>query len=142
MSDLLGAGWAFPVDVDVHGRIGLARREHDVEQAIMMILLTAKGQRVMRPEFGCRIHELIFAPNNATTVGMITYYVEDALGMWEPRINVLDVEVQSDDHASERLLITISYEIKTTLDQRTLVFPFYRIPGEGTPVAGEPSGAI
>lgn len=137
MVDLLGSGWAFPVDVDVHGKIGLARRERDVEQAIMMILLTAKGQRVMRPEFGCRIHELIFAPNNATTIGLLTYYVEDALAMWEPRIRVINVDVGSDDDTPERLLITITYEIKTTLDERTLVFPFYRIPGEGEAVAGE-----
>jgi phage baseplate assembly protein W len=137
MNDLLGAGWAFPVNVDVRGRIGLARQEHDVEQAIVMILLTAKGQRVMRPEFGCRIHELIFAPQDATTVGLLTHYVKDALGMWEPRIDVLEVKVESDVKASERLLITIRYEIRTTLDERTLVFPFYRIPGEGKSVAGE-----
>jgi uncharacterized protein len=130
MTDFLGSGWAFPVGVDARGRIALARRERDVEEAIHMILLTPKGQRIMRPEFGCQIHDLIFAPNDATTAGLAAYYVEEALGMWEPRIRVLDVEATTDTDDSSRLLIEIRYEIKATHDQRALVFPFYRIPGE------------
>ena len=128
--DIIGSGWAFPLGVDARGRIALARQERDVEQAIHMILLTPKGQRMMRPEFGCRIHELIFAPNDATTAGLATYYVEDALGMWEPRIQVESVNAQPDPENSGRLLIEIKYEIKATHDRRSLVFPFYRIPGE------------
>jgi phage baseplate assembly protein W len=128
--DFLGAGWAFPVGVDARGRIALSRRERDVEEAILMILLTPKGQRVMRPEFGCQIHELIFAPNDATTAGLAAYYVEEALAMWEPRIRVLEVNAGPDPQASERLLLDIRYEIKATYDRRALVFPFYRIPGE------------
>ncbi len=77
-SDFLGAGWAFPVGVDARGRIALSRRERDIEEAIVMILLTPKGQRVMRPEFGCQIHDLLFAPNDATTAGLAAYYVEEA----------------------------------------------------------------
>jgi len=129
-SDFLGTGWAFPVGVDARGRIALSRRERDIEEAILMILLTPKGQRVMRPEFGCRIHDLIFAANDATTAGLAIYYVEEALAMWEPRIRLLDVSAAPDPAAGERLLITIRYEIKATYDKRALVFPFYRIPGE------------
>jgi phage baseplate assembly protein W len=129
-SDFLGAGWRFPVGVDARGRIALSRRERDIEEAILMILLTAKGQRVMRPEFGCQIHDLVFAPNSATTAGLACYYVEDALTMWEPRITVLDVTAAPDPEHDERLLIHIEYEIKSTYDRRALVFPFYRIPGE------------
>jgi len=129
-ADILGAGWAFPVGVDARGRIALARQGEDVDQAIRMILLTPKGQRVMRPEFGCQIHDLIFAPNDATTFGLAAYYVEEALAFWEPRIRVQAVNVAPDPVANERLLITITYEIKATYDQRALVFPFYRIPGE------------
>ena len=132
--DILGSGWAFPPTVDARGRIALARQERDVEEAIYMILLTPIGQRVMRPEFGCRIHDLIFAPNDATTIGQATYYVEDALGMWEPRIQVRRVNAVPDPENNGRLLITIHYEIKATHDERSLVFPFYRIPGEATPV--------
>ena len=128
--DIIGSGWAFPPGVDARGRIALARQERDIEEAIYMILLTPKGQRVMRPEFGCRIHDLIFAPNDATTIGMAIYYVEDALGMWEPRIKVEDVEAEPDPTNSGRLLIEITYTVKATHDRRSLVFPFYRIPGE------------
>jgi Bacteriophage baseplate protein W len=129
-ADILGVGWAFPVGVDARGRIALARQEEDIRQAIQIILLTPKGQRVMRPDFGCQIHDLIFAPNDATTAGLAAYYVEDALAMWEPRIRVLEVDARPDEDEPARLLIHITYEILATYDQRSLVFPFYRIPGE------------
>lgn len=131
--DVVGSGWAFPPTVDARGRIALARQERDVEEAIQMILLTPIGQRVMRPEFGCGIHDLIFAPNDATTMGLARYYVEDALGMWEPRIEVTEVLVAPDPGNTGRLLIEIRYLIKATHDERALVFPFYRIPGEEGP---------
>jgi phage baseplate assembly protein W len=131
MRDFLGTGWAFPVSVDAHGRIALAQQERDIEEAIRIILLTPQGQRVMRPEFGCQIHELIFDPDDATTAGLASYYVEEALGMWEPRIRVLEVSARPDAAHAERLLIDIHYEIKATHDRRSLVYPFYRIPGEG-----------
>lgn len=129
MGDILGSGWAMRIGVDTRGRIALAHRERDIEEAIQIILLTPKGQRVMRPEFGCQIHDLIFAPNDVTTAGLAAYYVRQALAMWEPRIVVHEVNADSDADAPERLLITITYEIKTTHDRRSLVFPFYRIPG-------------
>ena len=130
MADFLGSGWAFPVDVDPRGGIALARQEHDVEQAIHMILLTPCGQRVMRPEFGCHIHELLFAPNDAGTAGLAARYVEEAIGRWEPRVRVLGVAARSDPEDPARLLIEIQYEIKANNDKRSLVFPFYTIPGE------------
>jgi hypothetical protein len=130
-ADFLGAGWAFPVGVDGNsGRIALARRERDIEDAITMILLTPKGQRVMRPDFGCQIHDLVFAPNDAKTAGLAAYYVEEALLFWEPRIRLIEVTAEADPDNRERLLIHIDYEVKATYDRRALVFPFYRIPGE------------
>ncbi|MER3444348.1 MAG: phage baseplate protein [Meiothermus sp.] len=129
-SDFLGVGWAFPIGVDKRGRIALARHETDIEQAIRMILLTPKGQRVMRPEFGCQIHDLMFAPMDASTMGLASFYVEEALKVWEPRIEVLEVRVQPDPEREERMLIHIHYAVKATHDKRSLVFPFYRIPGE------------
>jgi hypothetical protein len=136
-ADILGVGWAFPVGIDVRGRIAFARQKEDIDQAIRMILLTPKGQRVMRPEFGCQIHDLIFAPNDATTFGLAAYYVEEALAFWEPRIRVESVNVAPDPDDPARLFIDITYEVKATYDRRTLVFPFYRIPGEAvtTPAA-------
>jgi uncharacterized protein len=140
MTDVLGTGWAFPPRIDARGRIAMARQERDVEEAIRIILLTPKGQRVMRPEFGCRIHDLAFSPNNATLMGLASYYVEEALAMWEPRISVEEVNARVDADSSERLLIDIKYRIKATADRRSLVFPFYRIPGEEQ-VGPEPLGA-
>ncbi len=129
-NDFLGVGWAFPVAVDARGRVALARQVTDIEQAITIILMTPKGQRVMRPEFGCQIHDLIFAPNDANTWGLAEYYVEEALRFWEPRIEVIDVIARSDPDNNERMNVRIEYVVKKTLDRRTLVFPFYRIPGE------------
>jgi phage baseplate assembly protein W len=130
MSDFLGVGWAFPVSVDARGRVALARQERDIEEAVQIILLTPKGQRVMRPDFGCRIHDLTFSPNDATTAGLAAYYVKEALGMWEPRIRVQDVSTSIDPRNASRLLVEIHYEIKASHDRRSLVFPFYSIPGE------------
>ena len=130
MTDVLGTGWAFPPRVDSRGRIALARQERDVEEALRIILLTPKGQRVMRPEFGCRIHDLMFSPNNSTLTGLATYYVEEALEMWEPRIQLEEVSARVDPDNPQRLLIDVSYRLKATADRRSLVFPFYRIPGE------------
>src|SRR5262249_42757633 len=116
MTDFLGSGWSFPVGVDAQGKIAMARREHDVEQAIKIILMTPMGQRVMRPEFGCQIHELIFAPNDASTANLAAFYVKDSLEMWEPRIRVLDVDAHPDSDDPARLLIEIDYEILATHD--------------------------
>ena len=129
-ADFVGAGWCFPVHIDARGRVALSRRDRDIEEAIRIILLTPKGQRVMRPEFGCQIHDLIFAPNDATTAGLATYYVEEALTMWEPRIRLIEVSAMPDEENDGRLMIQIEYEIRSTYDRRSLVFPFYRIPGE------------
>jgi uncharacterized protein len=130
MADFLGVGWSFPVTVDARGRVALARGERDIEQAIRIILMTPVGQRIMRPEFGCRIHELMFEPNDGSTAGLAAYYVERALGMWEPRIRVIQVLVTTDEEDPARMLIDVHYEIKATADRRSLVYPFYTIPGE------------
>jgi uncharacterized protein len=129
-TDFLGAGWSFGVRVDGRGGIALSSRERDIAESIRIILLTAKGERVMRPEFGCQIHTLIFAPNDATTAGLASYYISEALAMWEPRIRVLEINPRIESSSPEKLDIEIVYEIKATHDQRSLVFPFYRIPGE------------
>ncbi|HHE72823.1 MAG TPA: phage baseplate protein, partial [Chloroflexi bacterium] len=88
------------------------------------------GERVMRPTFGCRLQDLVFAPNNSQTAAQARRYVEEALGMWEPRINLVKVDVQQDPDAANCLVIRIQYEIKTTHDRRSLVYPFYLIPEE------------
>jgi phage baseplate assembly protein W len=83
----------------------------------------------MRPNFGCDIHNLVFAPNNATTWGLAAHYTEEALGWWEPRIDVTEIDPQPDPEDASRLLINIKYVLKATNDARNLVYPFYLLPG-------------
>jgi phage baseplate assembly protein W len=128
--EIVGAGWAFPLHVNGAGGIALARGENDIEQAIRIILGTAKGERRMRPNFGCAIHDLVFAPNDESTWGLARYAVEEALGWWEPRVDVEEVIVGPNPDAAARLDIEILYSIRATKDRRTLVYPFYVITPE------------
>ncbi|HEU4347607.1 MAG TPA: GPW/gp25 family protein [Actinoplanes sp.] len=120
--EVLGRGLAFPLRVGVRGlgeSAGVAR----VEESIRIILGTQHGERLMRPQFGANLKSLIFAPNNATTASLATYYVTDALARWEPRIDVLDVLVTNDlDTAG--LVIEIRYRLRATAQEHSLVLPF------------------
>jgi len=123
--EYIGQGLAFPLQVDPRGGIALATGTHDIEQAIRIILMTAPGERMMRPEFGCRIHELVFAPHDAATESLAAYYVQIALERWEPRIELREVEVVTDPARDGVLLVEIKYEVKDTHDERSIVYPFY-----------------
>lgn len=122
--DFLGVGWTLPVELK-NGQIEVARYENAVRQSIWMILSTAKGERVMRPDFGCDIHEKVFSPNSLGTVGQIISDVRDALIEWEPRIDVLDVDTIPDPNQPNLILIQINYQIRTTNNIFNLVYPFY-----------------
>jgi len=126
----LGRGWAFPLTVNRRGGISLINEEEDIEAAIKMILLTSKGERVMRPTFGSSLNDFVFATNNKSTHGLVAYEIRDALRMWEPRIDLTDVLVGPHAEVDHCILIDIRYTVKTTNDERNLVFPFYIIPGE------------
>jgi uncharacterized protein len=128
--DIVGRGWAFPPKIGPQGGLALTSGLSELDQAIGIILTTAPGQRVMRPGFGCRLHELVFMPNNSETAAQARRYVEEALGMWEPRIRVVNVETGPDPDSPNKLLIEIEYEVKSTHDKRSLVHPFYLIPEE------------
>jgi phage baseplate assembly protein W len=128
--DIIGKGWRFPPQIGPNGGIALVGGETEIEQAILIILRTSPGQRVMRPEFGCDLHELVFMPNNSDTAARIKRAVRQALGRWEPRIRVHSVEARADADDPARLVIDIQYEIKSTHDRRSLVYPFYLIPEE------------
>jgi len=130
--EIIGRGWTFPPRIDPQGGIALTHDRNELEQSILIILSTSPGQRVMRPTFGCRLHELVFAPNNSHTAAQARRYVEEALGMWEPRINVVKIDVYPDEGTDNRLLISIEYEVKTNHDRRSLVHPFYLIPDESS----------
>ncbi len=133
--DFVGAGWAFPVRADPTGRIGVVRDAREIEESILLILATAPGERPMRPEFGCTVHDHVFAPADAATAGDIAYAVRVALERWEPRIDLNDVLVRFDRTDRGTLYIDVRYQIRGTNDRRNLVFPFYVIPGHDEGVA-------
>ncbi len=127
-SEFVGAGWAFPLRTDATGRVALVRADREIEESIRLILGTAPGERPMRPEFGCGIQDHIFAPANATTAGKIVADVRIALDRWEPRIDLLDVQVHFDQVDEGALYIDLHYTIRGSNNPRNLVFPFYLIP--------------
>ncbi len=130
MTEIIGSGLAFPLQVDRRGGIALASDETDVDQAIHLILSTAKGERPMRPEFGCGVHDFVFDSIDATTVGRMELAIRDALDRWEPRVVVESVEFGLDEVADGRLIIDIGYRVRATNTMRNLVYPFYVIPAE------------
>lgn len=121
----LGTGLSFPLRTDARGKIVLTSGTQDIEEAIRIILSTRPGERVMRPNFGCRAHELLFEPRTPTTVSLLQEYVYESLRMWEPRINLIAVDVALDDAHDGALLANIQYQIKATHDTRSIVHPFF-----------------
>jgi hypothetical protein len=122
----LGTGWAFPPGTDDRGDISLASGEADVEQAIRIILGTAKGERVMRPEFGCGVHDYVFETFGSATAALAETAVEEALLRWEPRIDVLDVSASlTDGSGGATLTVEIEYRVRSTNSEFNLVYPFY-----------------
>lgn len=124
-AEFLGVGWKFPVAVSASGQIEPSYYEDNIREAIWLILNTAKGERVMRPEFGCGIHDLVFAVNDATTAGTVAEQVRKALVIWEPRIELLDVSATQPSGQANTLLIHIVYRTRTTNTVFNLVYPFY-----------------
>ena len=123
--DFLGRGWKFPVGVDEQGDIALSEFEDDIREAVRLILLTARGERVMRPDFGAGLHEFVFVSMSATNLGAIQSAVREALIAWEPRIQTLSVEVEPDQSELGKLFINIDYRVRATNTRFNLVFPFY-----------------
>lgn len=126
--DFVGRGWAFPLRIDSTGAFALSSGDDDVAESIRLILGTSPGERPMRPEFGCPIHELVFDTVDASLAGRVGSLVEAALTRWEPRIDVLAVTARPDPAAPQTLRIAVDYRISATNDRRNLVFPFYAIP--------------
>jgi uncharacterized protein len=129
-SDFTGRGWAFPLRLDSAGSFVLSGGEQDVEEAVRLILGTAPGERPMRPEYGCSLHDLVFDTIDGTLSGRVAARVRDSLLRWEPRIDVTDVTAAPLPDQPHVLGIAIAYRVKATNDRRNLVFPFYTIPEE------------
>ena len=127
----LGAGWRFPLQVDAGpgrpGRIAMAAYEQSIEESIRIVLGTARGERVMRPDFGSDLKRLVFAPNNASTAGLAIFYATQALRNWEPRIELLGVDANAAPAPDQEhvLLIDVVYKVIATNNERNLVYPFY-----------------
>lgn len=127
---MLGAGWHFPVACAADGQtqdlqLRMSADEASVRQAIYVILSTSKGERVMRPTFGSNLHKLLFLPNDGTTRALAAFEAREALLLWEPRIEVMDVQVQAGGDVGEQLLIDIVYRLRSTDNRYNLVYPFY-----------------
>lgn len=135
MGGILGSGLAFPLRVDARGGLALSHEDEDVREAISVILGTAPGERPMRPEFGCGIHDYVFESVDAYLVGRLEQEVRRALDRWEPRIDVVSVELSLEPSSegglvNELVVIDVTYRLRATSDVRNLVYPFYVIPAE------------
>jgi phage baseplate assembly protein W len=124
-AEFLGTGWSFPVTIGDDGQIARAHDEDSIRDGIWLVLSTTPGERVMQPDFGCGLHDLLFGAADTTTAGLITRQVRGALVRWEPRVDVLDVSVQSQPGPATTLLIRIDYRIRATNNVFNLVYPFY-----------------
>jgi Bacteriophage baseplate protein W len=139
----LGIGWAFPVETapreapdepsttaetplpEDEGRVALSREERSIRESIMLILTTARGERVMRPTFGSGLHELVYEPNDSMTAARASLEIRESLIDWEPRIEVLEVRAAADPVEPEKLLLTLDYRVRRTNNVFNLVYPFY-----------------
>jgi hypothetical protein len=127
----LGKGWGFPVQLDPNtGDIAIVSYEEDIRQAILLILHTALGERVMRPDFGAGLEALVFEPVNTTTMALVQHRVEEALITWEPRINVNNVQVTTDPTTRNLLNVVIGYTVRATNTFYNLVYPFFLQEGQ------------
>ena len=129
MADFLGSGWSFPIRIDKQGEIALVSREEDIRQAILVILGTSPGERVMRPDFGAGLKALVFEPINTATKALVKHRVEEALLLWEPRIDSVEVGI-ADERSLGRLLLDIRYRVRATNTFFNLVYPFYLLEGK------------
>lgn len=130
-NSFIGKGIAFPMRVDSTGSIAMVTGPEDIDRSIVVVLSTAKGERLMRPQFGCAIWDQLFDPINANTLGQMAQSVRESLSQWEPRIEVELVIADADPSTDGKVKIEITYRVKATNDRRNLVYPFYVIPREG-----------
>jgi uncharacterized protein len=125
----LGTGLSFPLQVNVQGGLKQSSEAQKVKESIWLILRTDLGERVYRPDFGCRLTELAFAPLNNDTLLRIRIYVQEALQIWEPRIDIDEIRADPDS-ANGRVNIAINYRLKSYPDLYSFVYPFYLVSQE------------
>lgn len=131
-SNYIGAGLAFPVNTNVQGSFQLSSDTTNLEESIRIILGTKLGERVYRPNFGSRLSEMVFEPMNTQTLLLIRLHVQEALEIWEPRIDLIEV-ITEPDLFTGKVNINILYQPRDRYDSRSMVFPFYLIPPAENP---------
>jgi phage baseplate assembly protein W len=130
LKSFLGRGWKFPVQIDpTTGRFAMSVAEQDIRESIYIILATAPGERVMRPEFGCGIHDLVFSPMNSVTLGLFESRVREAITRWEARVEILKLEISTKEASKGKLEIDLTFLMLETNSEFNLVFPFYLTEG-------------
>ncbi|SNY37829.1 GPW/gp25 family protein [Paractinoplanes atraurantiacus] len=125
IDDFLGTGWRFPILPDEAGRLGYAEGEQSIEHCLRALLLTATGERVMRPDFGTRAQESVFAPGSLQNLRDLEQSIAEAVRTYEPRVEVDGVRAEADPAGESRVTVTVSYRIRRTNTKTNLVFPFY-----------------
>ncbi|MEN6350350.1 MAG: GPW/gp25 family protein [Syntrophomonas sp.] len=130
--NFMGRGWKFPVEVDkATGRIRMSEGEEDIKESIRIILGTSKGERMMRPEFGCELRDFVFGITDVTTLRLLENKIKESITIWEPRVEDVKVEVALDDEVPGKLNISITYMVRSTNSLFNLVYPFYINEGIG-----------
>lgn len=112
-----------------NGGVEMVQYNDSIRQALLLLFSTRPGERVMRPDYGCDIHRLIFSPNDDTTAGLAIYYVQRAIDRWEPRIDVLRLDAGRDDEQPERLNILLQYRVRVTRHAELLTFSLNLVEG-------------
>jgi phage baseplate assembly protein W len=128
--NLLGKGWAFPIRPDIQGSIKFSQYEKSIQESIRIILNTTPGERLMHPDFGCKINEMIFAPNTPQFITLAEHYVKEAIIRWEPRVILKEVTGELDSDNPVMVNIHIHYEIRSVNTFFNMVYPFYLERGE------------
>lgn len=128
--NLLGRGWASPISSDIKGNIKYSQQEKSIEESLRVILSTTPGERIMRPDFGCAINEIVFTPNTPKTVALAEHYVKEAIIKWEPRVILKEVKGVPDPLNPVAINIEIKYEIRSVNTFFNMVYPFYLERGE------------
>ena len=123
--DFLGTGFHFPIEIDeTTGRFKMSREDENIKESIHLILMTGRGERVMRPEFGCGLKQFVYETMDYGTLVRMEQEIKEALTLWEPRIEEIEVSVASGEEQNA-LMIHISYRVRATNNPYNYVFPFY-----------------
>lgn len=125
-TSFLGTGWSFPPDFDdKHGNVSLSSDEKDIQESLSILLSTRPGERVMNPDYGCNLDDLLFAPLTLTLKTYVADIIKTAILYYEPRIDVENIDIYETDEIQGKLIISLDYFIRSTNTRRNLVYPFY-----------------